>query len=104
MTASESTQEKSSSQLHQSDDTVLQGLSNNIVDFEDSRDGYNPNNWAFSKKVFTSLLYSLTSLGSVWASTAYVCRTHHVRRLAKQQQATRQRMPRSPSTSMSTLS
>jgi hypothetical protein len=66
-----SIQEKSSSQLHSSDDTTLQAPPNNIVDFDDSKDRSNPANWAFSKKVFTSILYSLTSLGSVWASTAY---------------------------------
>lgn len=71
MTAS-SIQEKSSSQLHSSDGTVPQAPSNNIIDFEDPRDSSNPVNWAFSRKVSTSLLYSLTSLGSVWASTAYV--------------------------------
>ncbi|KAL2869026.1 MFS transporter [Aspergillus lucknowensis] len=43
----------------------------NIVDFVDSQDGYDPLNWPFFKKTYTSLLYSLTSLGSVWASTAY---------------------------------
>jgi hypothetical protein len=42
----------------------------NIVDFNDPQDEYNPLNWPFSKKTYTSLLYSLTSLGSVWASTA----------------------------------
>lgn len=42
-----------------------------IVDFSSPEDKYNPLNWAFSKRTYTSLLYSLTSLGSVWASTAY---------------------------------
>jgi hypothetical protein len=66
-----SIQEKSSSQLHPSDDTPFQAPPNNIVDFDDSKDRSNPANWTFSKKIFTSILYSLTSLGSVWASTAY---------------------------------
>jgi hypothetical protein len=67
-----SIKEKSSSQLHPSDDTCPQAPLNNIVGFDDSKDRSNPANWTFPKKVFTSILYSLTSLGSVWASTAYV--------------------------------
>lgn len=46
--------------------------SDQIVDFSGPEDKYNPLNWSFAKKSYTSLLYSLTSLGSVWASTAYV--------------------------------
>ncbi|EFX01740.1 major facilitator superfamily transporter multidrug resistance [Grosmannia clavigera kw1407] len=42
-----------------------------IVDFSSPADDYNPINWPTFKKSYTSLLYSLTSLGSVWASTAY---------------------------------
>lgn len=41
-----------------------------IVDFDGAADPANPRNWSFSRKVVTSGLYSLTSLGSVWASTA----------------------------------
>lgn len=41
-----------------------------IVDFDGAADPANPVNWSFSRKVVTSGLYSLTSLGSVWASTA----------------------------------
>ncbi|KAI0966532.1 major facilitator superfamily transporter multidrug resistance [Xylaria arbuscula] len=50
--------------------TLNQGNSN-IVDFDDLHDSHNPINWTLRKKVYTSLLYSLTSLTSVWASTAY---------------------------------
>ncbi|KFY41334.1 hypothetical protein V494_03052 [Pseudogymnoascus sp. VKM F-4513 (FW-928)] len=42
-----------------------------IVGFDGASDPANPLNWSFSRKVVTSGLYSLTSLGSVWASTAY---------------------------------
>ncbi|MCJ1381519.1 hypothetical protein MMC17_004630 [Xylographa soralifera] len=42
-----------------------------IVDFDGPGDAYNPINWTFCKKVYTSLLYSLTSVGSVWPSTAF---------------------------------
>lgn len=42
-----------------------------IVGFSSEHDTYNSLNWSMRKKVYTSLLYSLTSFGSVWASTAY---------------------------------
>ncbi|KIH92512.1 MFS multidrug transporter [Sporothrix brasiliensis 5110] len=42
-----------------------------IVSFDGPDDRYNPRNWPFSKRVYTSLLYSMASFGSVWASTAY---------------------------------
>ncbi|KAI0204767.1 major facilitator superfamily transporter multidrug resistance [Astrocystis sublimbata] len=45
--------------------------SNDIVELNDAHDPYNPMNWPLGQKVYTSLLYSLTSLTSVWASTAY---------------------------------
>lgn len=41
-----------------------------IIGFDGPADPANPLNWSFSRKVVTSGLYSLTSLGSVWASTA----------------------------------
>ncbi|CAN8096148.1 unnamed protein product [Discula destructiva] len=41
-----------------------------LVDFEGTSDVLQPRNWPFGKKIFTSLLYIMTSLGSVWASTA----------------------------------
>ncbi|KAI3320999.1 major facilitator superfamily transporter multidrug resistance [Xylariaceae sp. AK1471] len=44
---------------------------NFLVNFDNDQDAHNPINWRLRKKVYTSLLYSLTSLGSVWASTAY---------------------------------
>lgn len=43
-----------------------------VVGFDGEHDPCNPLNWSMSKKIYTSLLYSLTSFGSVWASTAYV--------------------------------
>lgn len=47
-----------------------EGRSDNLVDFDGPGDPYNPLNWPLYKKTYTSLLYSSTSLGSVWASTA----------------------------------
>lgn len=41
-----------------------------IIGFDGPADPANPLNWSFARKVVTSGLYSLTSLGSVWASTA----------------------------------
>lgn len=41
-----------------------------VVGFDSKHDRYNPINWSKQKKVYTSVLYSLTSFGSVWASTA----------------------------------
>nr|POE90251.1 efflux pump bik6 [Quercus suber] len=52
--------------------------SRDVVDFTGPDDPYNPINWPFWKKVYTSLLYSLTSVGSVWASTAYAPANHEV--------------------------
>ncbi|PGH16568.1 hypothetical protein AJ79_01674 [Helicocarpus griseus UAMH5409] len=42
-----------------------------IVNFDGAEDPYNPVNWPFCKKFIISVLYSLTSFGSVWASAAY---------------------------------
>ncbi|EPE07592.1 mfs transporter [Ophiostoma piceae UAMH 11346] len=42
-----------------------------VVEFDGPDDRANPMNWPFHKKCYTSLLYSCTSFGSVWASTAY---------------------------------
>lgn len=53
-----------------SDGEVIAPPSSHIVGFDGSDDPYDPMNWSFSKKIVTSGLYSLTSLGSVWASTA----------------------------------
>lgn len=62
--------EKCSSELPLSSGLIIGAIENSIVDFDGSEDPYNPINWPFSKKVVTSGLYSVTSLGSVWASTA----------------------------------
>lgn len=42
-----------------------------IVDFEGEDDPYRPRNWPFRKKVVTTLLYGLTTMGSTWASSVY---------------------------------
>ena len=40
-----------------------------IVEFEGPDDPYLPRNWAFQKKVVTTFLYGLTTMGSTWASS-----------------------------------
>jgi hypothetical protein len=40
-----------------------------IVDFDGPDDPYQPLNWAFKKKVVTTLLYGLTTMGTTWASS-----------------------------------
>ncbi|KAI9762538.1 MAG: hypothetical protein M4579_000341 [Chaenotheca gracillima] len=42
-----------------------------IVDFDGPDDPYHPMNWPFRKKVVTTLLYGLTTMGSTWASSVY---------------------------------
>ncbi|CAG8956279.1 hypothetical protein HYFRA_00003659 [Hymenoscyphus fraxineus] len=42
-----------------------------IVDFDGEDDPYRPINWPFRKKVVTTLLYGLTTMGSTWASSVY---------------------------------
>jgi hypothetical protein len=40
-----------------------------IVDFNGPDDPYRPLNWTFKKKVVTTLLYGLTTMGTTWASS-----------------------------------
>jgi hypothetical protein len=42
-----------------------------IVDFDGLDDPYRPLNWPFRKKVITTMLYGLTTMGSTWASSVY---------------------------------
>lgn len=42
-----------------------------IVDFDGPHDPYRPLNWPFRKKVITTLLYGLTTMGATWASSVY---------------------------------
>jgi hypothetical protein len=42
-----------------------------IVHFDGDNDPYNPLNWPFKKKVITTLLYGLTTLGASFASAVY---------------------------------
>lgn len=42
-----------------------------IVDFDGPDDPYRPLNWPFRKKVITTMLYGLTTMGSTWASSIY---------------------------------
>ncbi|KAI9722945.1 MAG: hypothetical protein M1812_001394 [Candelaria pacifica] len=49
-----------------------------IVDFDGPDDPYRPLNWPFRKKVITTLLYGLTTMGSTWASSVSVVLPEHV--------------------------
>ncbi|KAL2832124.1 major facilitator superfamily domain-containing protein [Aspergillus cavernicola] len=49
-----------------------------IVDFDGPDDPYRPLNWAFRKKVITTLLYGLTTMGATWASAIYSTGTEEV--------------------------
>lgn len=49
-----------------------------IVNFEDEKDPYNPLNWPFKKKVITTILYGLTTLGASFASAVYAPAVSHV--------------------------
>jgi Major Facilitator Superfamily len=42
-----------------------------LVTFDGKDDPYNPLNWGFKKKVITTLLYGLTTMGATWASSVY---------------------------------
>jgi hypothetical protein len=42
-----------------------------IVDFDGDDDPYRPINWPFRKKLITTFLYGLTTMGSTWASSVY---------------------------------
>lgn len=42
-----------------------------IVNFDGPDDPYRPVNWPLRKKVVTTLLYGLTTMGSTWASSVY---------------------------------
>ena len=41
----------------------------NLVDFDGPDDPYHPLNWPFGKKVATTLIYGLTTMGSTWATS-----------------------------------
>ncbi|TVY55632.1 Efflux pump bik6 [Lachnellula cervina] len=42
-----------------------------IVDFDGDDDPYRPINWPFRKKVITTLLYGLTTMGATWSTSIY---------------------------------
>jgi multidrug resistance protein len=42
-----------------------------LVDFDGPDDPYRPLNWPFRKKVITTVLYGLVTMGSTWASSVY---------------------------------
>ena len=47
----------------------IQTGSDVLVDFDGPDDPYRPINWPFRKKIVTTLLYGLTTMGSTWASS-----------------------------------
>lgn len=42
-----------------------------IVDFDGDDDPYRPLNWPFRKKVVTTVLYGLITMGATWATSVY---------------------------------
>ncbi|KAF8857483.1 MFS multidrug transporter-like protein [Acephala macrosclerotiorum] len=51
--------------------THIKTTADSIVDFDGPDDPYHPINWPFRKKLITTLLYGLTTMGSTWASSVY---------------------------------
>lgn len=49
-----------------------------VVDFDGLDDPYRPVNWPLKKKVYTTLLYGLTTAGSTWASAVFSPGIHQV--------------------------
>ncbi|KAL9607177.1 MAG: hypothetical protein Q9167_007882 [Letrouitia subvulpina] len=47
----------------------VQTSSDNIVDFDGEDDPYNPKNWPLKKKMATTALFGLSTMGSTWASS-----------------------------------
>jgi hypothetical protein len=47
-----------------------------IVDFDGPDDPYRPQNWPFRKKVLTTLLYGLTTMGATWSSAVLAPAVH----------------------------
>ena len=43
----------------------------NLIEFDGPEDPYMPLNWPFRKKVIVTLLYSLCTMCTTWASTIY---------------------------------
>ncbi|KAI4745772.1 MFS general substrate transporter [Aureobasidium sp. EXF-12298] len=46
-------------------------LANDLVDFDGDGDPYKPLNWSVKKKVTVTVLYSLCTMGTTWASTMF---------------------------------
>jgi hypothetical protein len=42
-----------------------------LVEFDGEDDPYRPMNWPFRKKVITTLLYGLTTMGATWSTSVY---------------------------------
>ncbi|KAI4163259.1 MAG: hypothetical protein LQ342_003195 [Letrouitia transgressa] len=49
----------------------VQTSPDNIVGFDGEDDPYNPKNWPLKKKMATTALYGLATMGSTWASSVY---------------------------------
>ncbi|KAI9744192.1 MAG: hypothetical protein M1818_002344 [Claussenomyces sp. TS43310] len=50
----------------------------NIVEFDGPDDLYRPVNWPYRKKLITTILYGLTTMGSTWNSAIYASGTRSV--------------------------
>ncbi|KAJ5095234.1 MFS multidrug transporter [Penicillium argentinense] len=51
-----------------------------LVQFYGLDDPYKPLNWSFTKKIITTLLYGLITMGSAWASSAYAPAVSDIRK------------------------
>lgn len=51
-----------------------------IVDFDGPDDSYRPSNWPSRKKVITTLLYGLTTMGATWSSAVLAPATNAIAR------------------------
>lgn len=52
-------------------DTEPKVVDDGLIEFEGPNDPYLPLNWPFRKKVITTFLYGLCTMGTTWASTIY---------------------------------
>ncbi|KAF2798597.1 MFS general substrate transporter [Melanomma pulvis-pyrius CBS 109.77] len=52
-------------------DTEPKVADDGLIDFDGPNDPYLPLNWPFRKKIITTFLYGLCTMGATWASTIY---------------------------------
>ncbi|KAF2730827.1 MFS general substrate transporter [Polyplosphaeria fusca] len=61
-------------------DTKPTQIEDGLIDFDGPEDPHQPINWPFRKKVVVTLLYSLCTMGTTWASTIYNSGLNQVQR------------------------